>query len=583
MNKIIFGLKRSFQITTLTIICLSILIFTKSVRADSSDESVWISSIRKILKEYGLSDVSGIKISPPSMMANWNDPDYGKYYSWRVIGDTIPRWESDIFIPTPNTVTDGYYAFLTNLDIQQPNPILQEKAIKARDQYIVLHNKLESLRDFKVRGKKDKLERQKKIDDIRLKIKSAANNYAAYINKSYAGYGSIGQALIDYENPAYQLIAKSPDGLMLNYRTFNITPDLDSWMKEVSQGESKVIGTYKRLNLEDRNIKDNVELSTRSGKFDFDPNIPFGHEMKNALILNVPANEAQVASDLTERIELLAKNITIFSIQPGKWFNGSMVQAFGNGPWIDGPVKLGTLKLWGADGIFNQMPIGLLVVYEPTVKLVAKLGKDSELKNIITNATELRAGPFSFEMPSASILDQPNNEIVIIGKGKPQIIATLYNFLPNSIALTPLISTSDKFLKKLLLGRVGNASVDRRKEEKLGDLRIGCKGDVLDASININDVSIENKNDTTEVTLTYNGHYSRQGWSIPCVKVSALFNGIEEKNLSGMYKFSINTNKSSKPIIRLGGGYNLGEVPSPDHDSNIMAIKAVENALARSF
>lgn len=73
----------------------------------------------------------------------------------------------------------------------------------------------------------------------------------------------------------------------------------------------------------------------------------------------------------------------------------------------------------------------------------------------------------------------------------------------------------------------------------------------MEATITLNNVSGRLEGDTAIVTVTYNGKYYRQGWDIPCQKISPMFNGLEEKNLSGTYTFSV-TGKPSKGLLLLG-------------------------------
>jgi hypothetical protein len=142
-------------------------------------------------------------------------------------------------------------------------------------------------------------------------------------------------------------------------------------------------------------------------------------------------------------------------------------------------------------------------------------------------------------------------------------------------------------LKSTLNGRVGSASEDRRTDvhADLGitKVKIGCKGDTLEANVKITGVSGEVVGDTANLTVTYTGKYERQGWDIPCQKVSSDLGGIEKRNLTGTYKFSVTGKVFHKPIITWGAGSNFGEVNSSTHDSNIFAILAVQDAISSAF
>lgn len=135
-----------------------------------------------------------------------------------------------------------------------------------------------------------------------------------------------------------------------------------------------------------------------------------------------------------------------------------------------------------------------------------------------------------------------------------------------------------------LNNRSGSSSEDRRHDVKgpLG-LKIGCRGDVLEAKVRITSVSGKIDNDIAKMSVTYNGSYYRQGWDIPCQKVSPALNGLEKVNIYGTYSFELKGGSFQKPIITWGVHSNFGEKNYPKHDSNIMAIEAVKNAIGSAF
>ncbi|WP_036281369.1 hypothetical protein [Methylomicrobium lacus] len=138
-------------------------------------------------------------------------------------------------------------------------------------------------------------------------------------------------------------------------------------------------------------------------------------------------------------------------------------------------------------------------------------------------------------------------------------------------------------LSGVLNGRVGGSSEDRRSDVKQLGIKIGCKGDTLEASVRITGVTGAQEGDTAAMSVTYSGKYYRQGWDIPCQKVSSNLGGLEEKNVSGTYTFRVTGKAFQKPTITWGQGSNFSEVNDPGHDSNVFAIRAVQNAIASAF
>ncbi|MFT4102177.1 MAG: hypothetical protein QM674_14300 [Burkholderiaceae bacterium] len=139
-------------------------------------------------------------------------------------------------------------------------------------------------------------------------------------------------------------------------------------------------------------------------------------------------------------------------------------------------------------------------------------------------------------------------------------------------------------LSAVLKGRVGGSSEDRRSDVKgpFG-VKIGCKGDTLEANVQITGVSGTLEGDTAAITVTYSGNYTRQGWDVPCQKVSSDLGGVENRSLSGNYMFRITGKAFQKPTITWGNGSNFKEVTDPGHDANVFAVRAVQNAIATAF
>lgn len=138
-------------------------------------------------------------------------------------------------------------------------------------------------------------------------------------------------------------------------------------------------------------------------------------------------------------------------------------------------------------------------------------------------------------------------------------------------------------LSGVLNGRVGGASEDRRSDVKQLGIKIGCTGDTLESSVRITGVTGKEEGDAAVMSVTYSGKYYRQGWDIPCQKVSSNLGGLEERSVSGTYTFRVTGKAFQKPTITWGTGSNFGEVNDPGHNSNIFAIRAVQNAIASAF
>src|ERR1035437_5464239 len=199
----------------------------------------------------GLGQFKGLQLVSAPMAANWNDPRYGNFRAWRLISDTMTAW-GPTYSPTGMQFTSGYYAFITNLDIPLPNPQDRAQAENARKTYMnaveELNQATMSLGDhwktFNDRQSSLPVARQlsfdewykrfdgQKLGSLNNKVNLAAQAYTSWLVKAYRGYAFVSDILTNFNNPAFQLSAESPDGLVNFYRTYNISPDLGAWIEE---------------------------------------------------------------------------------------------------------------------------------------------------------------------------------------------------------------------------------------------------------------------------------------------------------------------------------------------------------------
>ena len=138
-------------------------------------------------------------------------------------------------------------------------------------------------------------------------------------------------------------------------------------------------------------------------------------------------------------------------------------------------------------------------------------------------------------------------------------------------------------LSGILSNRQGSSSEDRRSDVKTLGVKTGCRGDTLESTVRITGVSGEMSGDTAVMTVSYSGSYTRQGWDIPCQKVSSNLGGVENRSVYGKYSFRVTGKAFQKPTITWGSVSEVGEVASPSHDANVFAVRAVQSAIASAF
>lgn len=399
----------------------------------------------------GLGQFKGLQLVSAPMSANWNDPRYGNFRAWRLLADTMPAW-GPTYSPTGMQFTSGYYAFITNLDIPLPDPQDRAQAERARKTYMDAVDELNqttmNLGDhwkmFNDRQSSLPQSRQlsfdewykrfdgQKIGSLNNKVNLAAQSYTSWLIKAYRGYAFVSDILTNYNHPAFQLSAESPDGLVNFYRTYNISPDLGAWIE-----------TSKRLVADGAPPKLSFSLTKDSGSRHTETTVWGGSAswFGGFFGFGASAGGSRTTVDVTNqhfRMDFSARNLDLFTVTPGQWFNGTAVKALKNGPFYpDGPVARGTLKLFNADGTFNLEPSQLCVAYRPRVTCSVTQDEFHQIKANFYASGGFSIGPFGFgasyntSMDDVHFDDSSNTITAENASDVPQILAVVSKVLPD--------------------------------------------------------------------------------------------------------------------------------------------------------
>lgn len=142
-------------------------------------------------------------------------------------------------------------------------------------------------------------------------------------------------------------------------------------------------------------------------------------------------------------------------------------------------------------------------------------------------------------------------------------------------------------LKARLLNREGNASDDRRVDEHALDSplgagpKTGCHGDTVVAHVKIVGVDVSKDSPTRyAIVIAYSGEYTRQGWISPCIQDPK---AREDHVLSGKATFQITQEFLKAPAVVFISLDSIGDVADASHDSNILALRALQQAVAGAF
>jgi hypothetical protein len=120
-------------------------------------------------------------------------------------------------------------------------------------------------------------------------------------------------------------------------------------------------------------------------------------------------------------------------IVPGRWFNGSVIKAFANGPFnVTAPTPI-----FGENGYMNVMKTGLIVAYQPTITITTDASTFNSVQSSWTSTSGIDVGPFYFDNSSSGgnsssyTASASNNQLVVKSTSTtPMIIGVLVDVLP---------------------------------------------------------------------------------------------------------------------------------------------------------
>lgn len=340
---------------------------------------------------------------------------------------------------------------MTNLDVPLPDPDDLAKSKQARNSYEAALDDLDDANDTYLDKWSEFDQRQQTLppdrrvsfdvwygrswarriasreDEVRL----AFQTYSYWVRKASGGYEALADAIQNFSS-AGQSETITPSKAKVKLRRFEITPSLDTF---INDSRSLPAGDPPAWSF---------TLNKSSFRYSFEETRWKG----GAIYLGgffgyAGASGGRTSIDTSSdsfSLEFSARNIQIFTITPGEWFNGSVVSAFKNGPWIsEGPVATGRVKLWGTDGILNLLSTQVVVVYQPKIKVTLS---QSEYESVQTNfqaSGGFSIGPFGFggaynRNTSDVSFDAASNTITAQDStNTPQILAVLSLALPDFI------------------------------------------------------------------------------------------------------------------------------------------------------
>lgn len=402
----------------------------------------------------GTADWAGLQVLTTPMVADWNDPQYGDYYAWYKWGDQMPVW-SPTYRATPRLITTAYSMIIGSIDVPDVSPELRRAVHRAAGKYtraVTKYTRREekigpNWLEFERKQQSLPANRRKTFDQwyasneaphllpLLENVQLTGQNYNVLLGRAYQGYQFAASAITEFDNPAYQLAALSPDGSRLSYRTYNISPGLTEFIAEskrmVAEGKPPEI----KFSLDRHSSRRRVER-TRFGGGGFFFGGFFGLFGGGSYY-----REKIDTSSEAFQMEVSVRNYRVFNISPGRWFNGQLLTFFKNGPWREGSAidryrKSGG-EVWNKGGLFPLMPTQIVVGYQPRVKITLKQEDYHSMVEKIRAGGVLWIGPFGFGGGySRSIEDvkfdsQTNTIIAEDSSETPKVMVVVSGVLPD--------------------------------------------------------------------------------------------------------------------------------------------------------
>ncbi|MGZ4160394.1 MAG: hypothetical protein ACXVNF_06320 [Neobacillus sp.] len=433
-------------------IAIVLALTASHLRADPvrNDNAAWEQFADRLIQQItGKADWDNTQIVTIPIDARWNDPTYGNYYAWVEIGNKIPVW-GPTYRASDKFVDQEYQQFIGSLDLPLADPSQKKKANKAQKEYLDAKKSTFALRkkigsDWKSFHESEAgipVNRQTSYDQwladndgaklagLIQAEQAAALDYSHYFQQAFKGYAFAGTLLTEFDNSAYQISAKSPDGLELKYRTYNISPDLNSWIdssKKIPEGAPPVFSFTFNRNAGHTHVED----THFSGG---------GSYFGGFLGIGGNGGYTKHTVDTTRDgfvLSFSAKNLGQFSVTPGKWFSATAISTFKDGPFVKDAVIKSPKDLWGKDGRFNLMTTTLIVAYQPKVVAALSSSEYHELKEAYNGGFNISIGPFGFgasyqrNIEDVKFDDATNTVTATNLSETPQIIAVVSSELPD--------------------------------------------------------------------------------------------------------------------------------------------------------
>ena len=413
-------------------------------------DTAWEMFLLELEKKIAGTDrhIPGLQILSVPKIADWNHSRWGSYRKW-LLANQLPRW-GNTYQATQRSVADGYYTFITNLDIPLTDPVAQQRANDARkllaDSQIEYDDKtidmVNAWVEFDRAQQALPSQRRKKFDDwysiryaeqfglLEQRLDLLRQDYSHWFNVAHGGNAVLADVLSRWSNNDFirEIEIEDQSSAKRKLRTYTISPDLTEWIEQSKRGE----GSVWSFSLSKTSYRRHTE-ETRMGAS--------GFYWGGFWAVRVGGSYEKYSVDTQYdhfSIGFRAKNIGVFTIQPDQWMKPTVIQAYKNGPWVPGgPVARGTTTLFGSDGVLNLLPTTVVVAFQPEVRATLKSEDYHYAKTTYRGGGSLCIGPFGFganytrTVEDVAFDDETQTVTAKNTTDMPQIIAVVNSVMPD--------------------------------------------------------------------------------------------------------------------------------------------------------
>ncbi|WP_248928521.1 hypothetical protein [Paenibacillus hamazuiensis] len=388
----------------------------------------------------------GLQLVQVPQPADWNNASTGQWEICEFWGNTMNAWSSG-WARTGKSVDSAYFSFLMNLDLKPPKDLSDDDKKKLDDAKKDFDNAVQTREkdQTKVGKEWNKFNTSQinmppsgqvpfqtwyaqnwgtRISADTLDVQAKQQKYVS-LWKQYSGtMQDVAQAIIDYNNPAYQTGATDPSGAALQYRAFSISPDLGTFIADAKAGT----GSSLYISFDSKTSSESKSAFSASGSASY--SAPFWGASASGGYSQTKIDTSSTDFSCT----ISFPSWQLFTVTPGQWFNGSVIAEYGNDTdkWIDKDAKF-----FGPDGSFNLITSQLVVAYQP--KITIKMSRDdfSSVSKEWKAAASVNVGSFKFNLESGggsdSIQTSDSSQTITLQttSATPQVIAVINNVLPS--------------------------------------------------------------------------------------------------------------------------------------------------------